>query len=80
MQLKTILLFLCSLPHPYLHEYLLNSTLPLKHNVPSIYTIMCQVFKDIHTNILTVPNYNDELSCARKHILNSTPNQLLNEK
>lgn len=79
-QLKDILIFLSSLPHPYLHEYLLNSTLPLERNVPSVYTILCQVLKELHKNVLTIPNYNDELVHARKQILNSTPKTLLNEK
>lgn len=77
MQLKMILIFLSYLPHPYLHEFLLNSTLPLKPNVTSVYTILYQVLKELHTNILTVPNYNDELIQARKRILNNTSNNLL---
>jgi len=80
MQLKIILIFLSFLPHPYLHEYLLNSTLPLKRNVSPVYTILYQVFKELHKDILTVPNYNDELIQARKRFLNSTSNTLLNEK
>jgi len=68
------------LPHPYLHEYLLNSTLPLKRNVSSFYMIINQVVKDVHKHILIVSKYNDELVNARKHILNSTQNKLLNEK
>ncbi|XP_025407859.1 protein FAM160B1-like isoform X2 [Sipha flava] len=78
--IKDILIFLSYLPHPYLHEFLLNSTLPLKRNVPSVYTILCQVLKELHKNILTIPNFNDELVHARKQILSSTPKTLLNEK
>jgi len=80
MQLKNILIFLSFLPHPYLHEYLLNSTLPLKRNVSPVYTILCQVFKELHKDILTIPNYNDELIQARKRFLNRTSKTLLNEK
>lgn len=77
---KDILIFLSFLPHPYLHEFLLNSTLPLKCYVPSVYTILCQVLKELHKNVLTIPNYNEELVYARKQFLNSTPKTLLNEK
>lgn len=80
MQIKTILIFLSSLPHPYLHEYLLNSTLPLKSNVSSVYTILLQVLKELHKDILTVSNYNEELINARKQILNINSNKLLSEK
>lgn len=74
-----ILIFLSYLPHPYLHEYLLNSTLPLKRNVSSVYTILSQVLKELHKNISTFPNYNEELVQARKEILNKTSNKLLIE-
>lgn len=80
LQLKIILIFLSSLPHPYLHEYLLNSTLTLKRNVPSLYMILCQVLKELHKKILTFPNYNEELIQARKRILNSSSIKLLKEK
>lgn len=80
LQIKTILIFLSSLPHPYLHEYLLNSTLPLKSNVLSVYTILFQVLKELHNDILKVPNYNEELINARKEILNKISNKLLSEK
>ncbi|XP_025208897.1 protein FAM160B1-like [Melanaphis sacchari] len=80
MQLKVILTFLSSLPHPYLHEYLLNSTLPLKRNVPSLYIILCHVLKELHKKILTLPNYNEELIQARKRVLNSSSIKLLKEK
>lgn len=79
-QIKTILIFLSSLPHPYLHEYLLNSTLPLKCNVSSVYTILIQVLKELHKDILKIPNYNEELIHARKQLLSRTTNKLLNEK
>ncbi|KAL5244322.1 hypothetical protein ACI65C_011732 [Semiaphis heraclei] len=80
LQLKIILIFLTSLPHPYLHEYLLNSTLPLKRNVPSLYMILCHVLKELHKKILAFPNYNEALVQARKRILNSTSIKLLKEK
>lgn len=68
------------MPHPHLHEYLLNSTLPLKRNVPSLYMMLCHVLKELHTKILTFPNYNEELIQARKRILNSSVIKLLKEK
>ncbi|XP_060839803.1 FHF complex subunit HOOK interacting protein 2A-like isoform X1 [Rhopalosiphum padi] len=80
LQLKIILIFLSSLPHPYLHEYLLNSTLPLKHNVPSLYMILYHVLKELHKKILTFPNYNEELIQARKRVLNNSSIKLLKEK
>jgi len=80
MQLKIILIFLSFLPHPYLHEYLLNSTLPFKRNVSPVYIILCQVLKEVYKDILTVPNYNNELILARKRFLNNTTNTILNDK
>ncbi|VVC35326.1 Retinoic acid induced 16-like protein,Armadillo-like helical [Cinara cedri] len=80
-QIKTILIFLSYLPHPYLHEYLLNSTLPLKRNVSSVYTILNHVLKELHKQIVTIPNYNNELIHSRNQILKNISNQLVfNEK
>lgn len=80
LQIKTIFINLSYLPHPYLHEYLLNSTLPLKKNVTSAYVTLNQVLKELHKIILTVPNYCEELIRARKRILNSSSEKIFNKK
>lgn len=68
------------MPHPYLHEYLLNSALPLKRNIASVYGILHQVLKELHKELSTVTNYNKDLIEARKRIIESTPDKLLNKK
>ncbi|XP_050421454.1 FHF complex subunit HOOK interacting protein 2A-like [Adelges cooleyi] len=81
LQIKNILILLSFLPHPYLHEYLLNSTVPLKRNVPSAYNTLCQVIKKIQRTILTLPNYYKELNTARERVFNNNTYKLFkNEK
>merc|ERR1711915_9251 len=43
LQLTSIISKLAQLPHPYLHEYLLNPTIPLVPGVRSLYTVLKEV-------------------------------------
>jgi hypothetical protein len=59
------------LPHPYLHEYLLNPLLPLHNEANSLFSILQLVAGELVSQIPLMENY--------KHLLYSTRQKLLGD-
>ena len=55
------------LPHPYLHEYLLNPTIPLGPGVRTLFTVLKSVLTKAVTRTENVPHFPLKmLRCRRK--------------
>jgi hypothetical protein len=59
------------LPHPYLHEYLLNPLLPLHSEANSLFSILQLVAGELMSQIPVMKNY--------KHLLYATRQKLLGD-
>jgi hypothetical protein len=57
------------LPHPYLHEYLLNPLLPLLSEVNSLFSILQLVAGELMSQIPVMKNYNHLLYATRQKLL-----------
>lgn len=69
LQLTVVISKLALLPHPYLHEFLLNPLIPLVSSTKSLFTCLQKVVKQLVNEVPKVPNY--------KQILRNTRNILL---
>jgi hypothetical protein len=57
------------LPHPYLHEYLLNPLLPVHSEANSLFSVLRLVAGELMSQVPIIKNY--------KHLLNSIRQKLL---
>jgi len=71
LQLTGLVSRLAMLPHPYLHEYLLNPLLPLHNEANSLFSILQLVAGELVSQIPLMENY--------KHLLYSTRQKLLGD-
>ncbi|KAK7018682.1 hypothetical protein SK128_022625 [Halocaridina rubra] len=69
LQVTSLVSTLALLPHPHLHEYLLNPSLPLTGGVRTPYTVLSRVISNIHQPILEREDYLDHLKVTRYHLL-----------
>ncbi|XP_064102448.1 FHF complex subunit HOOK interacting protein 2A-like [Macrobrachium nipponense] len=69
LQVTSLVATLALLPHPHLHEYLLNPTLPLTGGVRTPYTVLSSVVSKIQTPIMEREDYLDHLKVTRYHLL-----------
>lgn len=60
---------LALLPHPHLHEYLLNPTIPLSGGVRTPYTVLQSVVNRIHKPIMAKEGYKNYLKMTRFQLL-----------
>lgn len=60
---------LAMLPHPYLHEYLLNPLLPLKKEVKTLYLSLKKVANEVYSRARLVLNLQEELQMTRQRLL-----------
>lgn len=57
------------LPHPYLHEYLLNPTIPLSPGVRTLYTVLKSVLAKAVTKSESVAHFPMKMLSCRKKLL-----------
>jgi hypothetical protein len=69
LQLTGLVSRLAMLPHPYLHEYLLNPLLPVHSEANSLFSVLQLVAGELMSQVPVIKNY--------KHLLNSTRQKLL---
>lgn len=62
---------LALLPHPHLHEYLLNPTLTLVSGVRTPFSVLASVVTRIHQPIVEREDYVDHLKVTRYQLLGS---------
>jgi len=76
LQLTSIISKLAQLPHPYLHEYLLNPTIPLVPGVRSLYTVLKDVLGKAVVKSESIRHFPLKMLGCRKKLLgdqNSSP-------
>jgi hypothetical protein len=71
LQLTGLVSRLAMLPHPYLHEYLLNPLLPLHSEANSLFSVLQLVAGELVSQIPVMTNY--------KHLLCGTRQKLLGD-
>lgn len=59
---------LAILPNPFLHEYFLNPSLPLRKGVSSLYSTLQYVTSDVISMVQVVVNYQNELKIIREKL------------
>ena len=69
LQLTVVISRLALLPHPYLHEFLLNPLLPLAPGSKSLFTCLQKVVKQLSIEATKDPNYKQILKDTRKKLL-----------
>ncbi|KAG0716062.1 Protein FAM160B1 [Chionoecetes opilio] len=69
LQITSLVATLALLPHPHLHEYLLNPTLTLNGGVRTPYTVLASVVDIIHRPIVEREDYVDHLRVTRYQLL-----------
>lgn len=77
LQLTSIISKLAHLPHPHLHEYLLNPTIPLAPGVRSLYTVMKEVVEKAVNKSEHIPHFPLKMLGCRNRMLgdkNEVPN------
>ncbi|KAK3914334.1 Protein FAM160B1 [Frankliniella fusca] len=69
LQLTALVSRLAMLPHPYLHEFLLNPLLPLVPGTTSLYSTLQAVAKEMQTALAGIPNCKKTLVRTRQELL-----------
>ncbi|PNF15187.1 hypothetical protein B7P43_G14385 [Cryptotermes secundus] len=69
LQLTGLVSHLAMLPHPYLHEYLLNPLLPLRSEANSLFSILQLVAGELMSQIPAMKNYKHLLYVTRQKLL-----------
>lgn len=69
LQLTSVLSKLCQLPHPHLHEYLVNPSIPLLEGTRSIYTSLRDVLLVATERAGTIEHFPKKMRAARRKLL-----------
>ena len=69
LQLTVVISKLALLPHPYLHEFLLNPLLPLTPGRKSLFICLQRVVKHLAGEVQKIPNYKQILKETRLRLL-----------
>ncbi|XP_047497545.1 FHF complex subunit HOOK interacting protein 2A-like isoform X2 [Penaeus chinensis] len=69
LQVTSLVATLALLPHPHLHEYLLNPTVTLSEGVRTPCTVLSSVVSKIHQPIVEREDYVDHLKVTRYQLL-----------
>merc|ERR1711874_269262 len=67
--LTSVLSRLCHLPHPHLHEYLLNPTIPLQPGARSLHGLVKEVLAKAVERVEGMPNFPKKMASCRKRLL-----------
>lgn len=69
LQLTILISKLCLLPHPYLHEFLLNPLVPLAAGKKSLFLCLQRVVKQLVNRVQKIPNYKQMLKDTRRRLM-----------
>lgn len=69
LQLTSVLSRLAQLPHPHLHEYLLNPTIPLVAGTRSLYTALKEVLTEAVIRTESVSHFPKKMYACRRRLL-----------
>lgn len=69
LQLTALVSRLAMVPHPHLHEFLLNPLIPLVSGTTSLYTTLQAVAREMHSAMASVPNSRKMLLRTRQELL-----------
>ncbi|XP_045582330.1 FHF complex subunit HOOK interacting protein 2A [Procambarus clarkii] len=69
LQVTSLMATLALLPHPHLHEYLLNPTIMVAGGVRTPFTVLSSVVSKIHQPIMEREDYLDHLKVTRYQLL-----------
>ncbi|KAJ8686944.1 hypothetical protein QAD02_022738 [Eretmocerus hayati] len=75
LQLTLLITKLALLPHPYLHEFLLNPLIPLMPGVRSLFNCLQRVVKKLMNEVLKIEGYKQALKDARMRIFDDCCSQ-----
>lgn len=70
LQVTAIVSKLALLPHPFLHEYLLNPFLPLRSGIRSLFSSLKFAMCDVSSRVQIILNFQQELNNTRERLLN----------
>uniref|UniRef100_A0A1B6BXJ8 FHF complex subunit HOOK-interacting protein C-terminal domain-containing protein n=1 Tax=Clastoptera arizonana TaxID=38151 RepID=A0A1B6BXJ8_9HEMI len=73
LQLTAVISRLALLPHPYIHEFLLNTTIPRHLNADSLLQALLDTSSEMFTRVSVIPNYKAILSATRQRLLGDIP-------
>uniref|UniRef100_A0A4W4GSX9 FHF complex subunit HOOK-interacting protein C-terminal domain-containing protein n=1 Tax=Electrophorus electricus TaxID=8005 RepID=A0A4W4GSX9_ELEEL len=73
LQVTSVLSRLALLPHPHLHEYLLDPYINLAPGCRSLFSVIVRVVGDLMLRIHRVPDFNPKLLLVRKRLLGLEP-------
>ena len=79
LQLTAVLARLAALPHPHLHEYLLNPTISLGPGVRSLYSVLGRVLGRAVARSEAVPHFPLKLLSCRRRLLGDNKQQVTKE-
>ena len=74
LQLTSVISRLTQLPHPYLHEYLLNPTIPLNPGVRTLFTVLKDVLGQAVTRSEAIPHFPLKMIACRRKLLGDKSN------
>lgn len=69
LQLTVVISRLALLPHPYLHEFLLNPLLPLAPGTKNLFTCLQKVVKQLVSEVPKTPDHKQMLKETRERLL-----------
>ncbi|KAM9477522.1 FHF complex subunit HOOK interacting protein 2A [Clarias gariepinus] len=73
LQVTSVLSKLSLLPHPHLHEYLLDPYINLAPGCRSLFSVIVRVVGDLMLRIHRIPDFNPKLLLVRKRLLGMEP-------
>ncbi|XP_047668570.1 protein FAM160B1 isoform X1 [Tachysurus fulvidraco] len=73
LQVTSVLSKLSLLPHPHLHEYLLDPYISLAPGCRSLFSVIVRVVGDLMLRIHRIPDFNPKLLLVRKRLLGMEP-------
>ncbi|GAA6098075.1 protein FAM160B1 isoform X1 [Tachysurus ichikawai] len=73
LQVTSVLSKLSLLPHPHLHEYLLDPYISLAPGCRSLFSVVVRVVGDLMLRIHRIPDFNPKLLLVRKRLLGMEP-------
>lgn len=69
LQVTSLVSKLALLPHPYLHEFLLNPLVPHSDGARTLFSVLEKVVSNINAQIHNVPGFKHKLHAMRKQLL-----------
>ncbi|XP_053822652.1 FHF complex subunit HOOK interacting protein 2B [Vidua chalybeata] len=75
LQVTSVLSQLAALPHPHLHEYLLDPYLNLAPGCRSLFSVLVRVIGDLMQRLQRVPHFRAKLLLVRRQLLGLVPGE-----